>query len=100
MINPSIRHQTQARLAEPLPIDNIFRHHGGLDLLLRAKVENLNGSTLGLEGNDVLVPVHDRTVGVDGPAGDFIVILEVDDDDLWLVFFANLLPYANVPVRF
>lgn len=100
VIHRIVRHQAQARLAEPLPVDNIIGHHRGLDLLLRAEVEHLDGFTLSLEGNDVFVPVHNRTVGVDGPASDFIVVLEVDNDNLWLVFLAGLLPYADVVVRF
>lgn len=52
------------------------------------------------ECDDLLVPVHDSTVGVDGPPYDFIVVLEVDNDDLRFVFFVEFLPDANERVGF
>lgn len=53
-----------------------------------------------LEGDDVFEPVHDRTVGVDRALDDFIVVLQVDDDDLRLILFAEFLPDANEMIGF
>jgi hypothetical protein len=42
--------------------------------------------------------VHDGTVGLDGPAHDIVVVLEVDDDDFGLGGFVQLLADAEVVV--
>lgn len=44
--------------------------------------------------------MHDSTVGVDRTSNNFIVVLEVDDYNLRLVFFVYFLPDANVMIRF
>lgn len=55
---------------------------------------------MGLEGDNVLGPVHDSTVRIDGTFNDLIVVLKIDYDNLWLVFFIDLLPHANEMVGF
>lgn len=87
VINRDICDQTQTCLAEPFPVHYILREYGGLEFLFRLEVEDLDSSALGLEGDDVPVPMHDGIVGVDGSADDFIVVLQVDDDNLGLVVF-------------
>ena len=42
--------------------------------------------------------MHNGAVGLDGPAHDIVVVLEIDDDDLWLCIVVNLLPHADVVV--
>jgi hypothetical protein len=55
---------------------------------------------LSLEGDNVLAPVHDRTVGIDRPPHDLIVVLQVNNDDLWLVVLIELLANTNIVIRF
>lgn len=100
MVNRSVSHQTQRCFAKPLPIDNILVHRVGLELLLRPKVEDLNCAALSPEGDDVLSPMHNSIVGVNGPAHNFIVIFQVDDEDLWLVLLIELLTDADVVIGF
>ena len=92
--------QTKRVFAEPFPEDNVIIHRCRLQLLLCRQVENLNRPRLRLEGNDVFVPVHDSTIGIDGASDDFIVVFEVDDDDLWFVFIVELLPDADIVIGF
>ncbi len=100
VVDRGVRNHTQTSLAEPLPVDNIFIHDRGLELLLGCEIENLNCSTLGLESNDVLGPVHDSTVRVDGPLDNFIVVLQINDDDLRFVFFIKFLADTDEVIRF
>jgi len=44
--------------------------------------------------------VHDGTVRLDRSPDDFIVVLEVDDDDLGLFGFAESLTYADEVIGF
>ena len=98
MVDGSLGDHADAGFAEPLPEHDIFIQYGGLELLLLLQVENLDRSALGLERDDISVPVHDSTVGIDRAPGDFIVVLEVDDDDLWLLFIAEFLSDADIVV--
>lgn len=100
VVDRGLRHQTKACLAVPLPEHNVLRHHRGLKLLLCLQVEDLEGFSLCFERDDVLVPVHNCTVGIDGTFDDFIVVFEIDDYDLSLVLISNLLPYADEVIRF
>lgn len=100
VVDGGLRHQTQSLVAEPLPVDNILVHDRGLELLLGGEVENLNCPALGLEGDDVLAPVHDRTVGIDRSPHDLIVVLQVNNDDLWLVVLFELLANTDIVIRF
>ena len=43
----------------------------------------------------MLVPVHDSTVGLDGPARYVVAILELDNDNFGLGGFVLFLPNAN-----
>lgn len=98
MIDGSFRDQTEAPFAKPFPEDHILIHGGRFDLLFGGQIEDLNGPRLGFESNDLSVPVHDSTIGVDRSLYDFIVVLEVDDDDLCLLILADLLTYADIMV--
>lgn len=100
VVNRGVRDEAEGGLAEPFPVDNILIHDRRLEFLFRGEVEDLDGSALGLESNDVLAPVHDRTVGVDGALHDIVVVLQIDNDDLRLVIFIELLPNADVMIRF
>ena len=53
---------------------------------------------MGFEGNDLLIPMHDGTVGLDRPLDDFIIVFEIDYDDLGVGAFWNGLAYADVMV--
>jgi hypothetical protein len=68
--------------------------------ITEVQIEDLNCSRLGLEGNDVSVPVHNGTVGHDGTPNDLIIVLKINDDDLWFVFLIELLSNANEVIRF
>lgn len=100
MVNGCVGDQTQALLVEPLPVNNVLIHHCRLQFLLGREIEDLDCPALGLEGDDVLVPVHDRTVRVNWPAHNIIVVLQIDDNDLGLVLVIKLLPNANVVIGF
>lgn len=100
VVDGIVRHQPQTPLIVPLPEHHILRHDRGLELLLRREVEYLDRPRLRLEGDDVLVPVHDGTVRVDGALNDLIIVFQVNDDDLRLLIFVELLSNANVMIRF
>lgn len=100
VIHGSVGNQTQRRLTVPLPIDNVLIHHRRFELLFRPKIEDLNCSALSLERDDVLAPVHDGTVGVDWSPHDLIVVLQVNNNNLRLIIFVELLANADVVVRF
>ena len=46
---------------------------------------------LGLECNDLLMPVHDGTIGLNGPSDDIVAVVELDDDYFGLRGFINFL---------
>lgn len=98
MVDGVIRDETNARFTDPLPVYDILVHCSRLQLLLCRQIEGLNCSCLP-QGDDVSVPVHDGTVCIDGAANDLIVVLEINDDDLWLVRFIELLSDANEVIR-
>lgn len=100
VVNASCGDEAQSGLANPRPELDVIIHGAGLELLLLLEVKNLKCPRLSLEGNDLAVPVHDGTVGLDGPAGDVVAILELDDDDLWLCGFVLLLANTNVGIGF
>lgn len=68
--------------------------------MLGSEVEDLDGAALRLEGNNVLAPVHDGTVSVDGAPEDLIVVLKVDNDNLRLVVFVELLADTDIVIGF
>lgn len=53
---------------------------------------------MGLKSNDVSGPVHDGTVRIDRAFDDFIIVFEVDDNDLRLIAFVEFLPDADVMI--
>ena len=87
--------QTQGRLADPLPENDVLVQGGRLELLLLLEVENLEGSRLCAKSDDLLGPVHDGTVGLDGSPSDIVALLQVDNDDFGLGGLALLLSYAD-----
>lgn len=82
MIDCSVCYHTQGGKTDPFPIDDIFVHRGGLKLDFLAKIKNLKRPLICFECDGLAVPVHDGTVGFDRPPRDFIVVFEIDDDDL------------------
>jgi hypothetical protein len=42
--------------------------------------------------------MHDGTISLDGPAGDIVSILEVDDDDFGLSSFVLLFSDADIVI--
>ncbi|PNY29194.1 Uncharacterized protein TCAP_00893 [Tolypocladium capitatum] len=92
--------ETEGGLANPPPELDVLVHCARLELLLLLEVEDLQRPGLGLEGDDVPIPVHDGTVGLDGPTRDIVAILELDDDDLGLSGLALLFSDADVGVGF
>ena len=54
-----------------------------------------------LQCNDLPIPVHDRTVSLDRPLDDIIVVLEVDDDNVGVGRVGRvLLSYTDIVIRF
>lgn len=101
MIDSSIGDQTKAVCTDPFPVDNILTHRCRLQFLLLAEVEDLECSRLRLQCNDLSVPVHDRTVSLDRPFDDIIVVLEVDDDNVRVIGIGRvLLSYTDIVIRF
>lgn len=90
--------KTKLVLADPLPELDILVHGAGLELLLLLEIEDLQCSRLSLESNNLSVPVHDGTVGLDWPTGDVVAILELDDNDLRLGRFVLLFSHTDVGV--
>lgn len=88
--------KTELVLADPLPELDILVHGAGLELLLLLEVEDLQCSRLSLESNDLSVPVHDGTVGLDRPTGDVVAILELNNNNLRLGSFVLLLSHTHV----
>lgn len=98
MENRRFRNHSDAGIAKPFPEHDILGHYSGLELLFRLEVENLDGFALGFEGDNILAPVHDGTVGVDGPSDDLIVIFQIHYNHLCFLFVADFLSYADIVV--
>lgn len=62
------------------------------------QIEDLKGSLLSLERDDLPMPVHDCTVSLDWPAHDLVIMLEVDNDDFRLSIVGEFLAYANIVI--
>lgn len=92
--------ETNRCLADPLPELNILVHGAGLEFLLLLEVEDLEGASLSLEGDDLASPMHDGTISLDRPPRHVVPILELDDDDLGLGILALLFPDTHVGVGF
>lgn len=99
VVDSRVCDEAQRVLTDPLPEDHVLVHGCRLQLLLVVQVKDLDRPLLGLEGDDVEVPVHNSTVSLDGPAGDIVVVLQVDDDDLGRSGLVLLLAYADVVIR-
>lgn len=63
-----------------------------------AEVEDLECSLICLEGDDLPLPVHDGTVGLDWPSCNLIVVLEIDNDDLRVGILGQLLADADIMI--
>ena len=100
MIHGIIGDESQACFAEPLPKHYVLAHYRGLELLFLCEVEDLEGSLHCFEGDDLLGPVHDGTVSLDGPPHDVVAILHLNDDDLGGIGRLLGLTNAYVAVRF
>lgn len=100
MIHRCISNQTQRVCAEPFPEENVFIHCCRLELGFLGQVEYLERSLIRFEGNDLLIPVHDGTIGLDWSSNDLIVMFETDDDDFRVGIFAEFLANANEVVGF
>lgn len=81
MVDGSVGNEAESGLVDELPVLHVLVHCGRLELRLLAEVEDLERSRLGLESDDLALPVHDGTVGLDGTSGDIVAVLQVDDDD-------------------
>ena len=100
VIDGVLGHEAQGGLVEPLPKDDVFAHGMRLELLLLVEVEDLEGPLSGLKGDDVLVPVHDGTIGLDRSARDIVVVLQVDNDDLGRCVLRRSLANADEAIGF
>lgn len=90
--------ETKLVLADPLPELNILVHGTRLELLLLLEIKDLQCPRLSLEGDDLSVPVHDGTVGLDRPASNIVTILELDNNNFGLGGLALLFSHADVRV--
>lgn len=81
VINARVRHEAESSFTDPFPKHNVLIHGMRLQLPFRIQVENLQ-CALGLEGYDVLGPVHDGAVGLDGSPRNAVAIVEIDNHDL------------------
>lgn len=90
--------KTKLVLTDPLPELDILVHGTGLELLLLLEVEDLQCSRLSLESNNLSVPVHDGTVGLDRPTSHVVTILELNNNNLRLGSFVLLLSHTHVGV--
>jgi hypothetical protein len=100
MIHRCISDQTQRVCAKPFPEENIFIHCRRLELGFLGQVKYLERSLIRFEGNDLLVPVHDGTIGLDRSSNDLIVMFKVDNNDFRVSIFAEFLANANEVVGF
>ena len=100
MVYTRVRNKTDAVFREPLPKYYVLIHVGRFQLRPPTKVKNLQRPLLCLQGNDLLRPVHDSTIGLDRPPHDTIVVLEIDDNDFRGCIVVGFFAYAYVVVRF
>lgn len=100
MVNRRLSDQANACITVPLPEDDIFRHDRRLKLLLCLEVKDLDGLTLGFEGDNVLTPVHDGTIGINWSPDDLIVVFKIDYDNLRLIIIVDLLSYTDEIIGF
>lgn len=80
--NRGIRNHTKTFGADPLPVYDVLCHHIGLELLSLPQVKDLQCSRLGLEGYDLTSPVHDGAISLNRTLYYFIVVPQVDDDNI------------------
>lgn len=96
MVDAGSGDEAECGVADPLPELHILVHGARLELLLLLQVEDLKRPRLGLERNDLSVPVHDRTIGLDWSTSNIVVVLELDNDDLGLSGLALLFSDAHI----
>lgn len=65
-----------------------------------AQIEDLQRSLIGLESNDLLTPMHNSAVSLNGSTYDFIVAFKVDYDDFRVGIICELLANTNKVVGF
>lgn len=99
MVNCNICHESEGILTYPRPEVYVFTHRAALQLRLRFKVKDLEGSALRLECNDLLVPVHNRAVSLDRSPDDIVAFFEFDDEDFRLCLLAELLTNTDERIR-
>jgi hypothetical protein len=87
--------EAQSGLADPLPELNVLVHCARFEFLLLLEVKDLKSPRLSFQSNDLFIPVHDSTVGLDGPARYVVAIFQLDNDNLGLGGFILLFPNAN-----
>jgi hypothetical protein len=95
VVDGSLGDETQASFANPFPEDNVLVHCAGLEFGFGCKIKYLKCPRLGLERNDLLVPVHDSTISLNGPSDDIVSIFQLDDDHFWLGGFIYFLADAK-----
>lgn len=100
MVYTCVGNKSQALLIEPFPVDNVLVHGGRFQLLFLSQVKDLKSPRLRLERDNLLVPVHDRTVGLDWAPDDIVVVLEFDDDYLRRGALVDLLANTDIVIRF
>ena len=78
MVDRGVRDHSQACFTEPFPKYNVLGHSMGLQLGFVLQIEQLYGSTLSLERDDLFARMHDGAIGVNGTFGDHAaIVLEV-----------------------
>lgn len=100
VVDSGVCDQAERAVGDPLPEDDVLVHGGRLQLLLVIQVEDLDCSRLGLECDDVEVPVHDGAVGLDWSSRHIVAVFEVDDDNFGGCSLVLLLSNADVVVGF
>jgi hypothetical protein len=95
MEDSSLGYEAEGRRADPLPEDDILVHGCRLKLLLLLQVEDLQCSRLRPQSDDLLRPVHDGTVGLDGSSDNIVPLLQVDDNNFRRRGTGLLFAYAN-----
>lgn len=83
---------------DPFPVDDVLVHRRRLELDLLPQVEYLECALVGLERDDLPLPVHDGAVGLDRPSCDLIIVLQINDDNLRVGIFGQLLANADIVI--
>ena len=100
MIDGRICYQTQAFLAVPFPVNDIFQHRVRVDLQFLPEIEDLQRPLLCLECNDLFSPMHDGTIGLNRSLNYIIIVLEIDYDDFRTCALGICLSNTDIMVGF